>query len=133
MAYQKSSFLTRNAILIRIQLELQQKCSFRTKPKNHHLRCSTCGTTSIHTLIVGGLQHKLFCLRVLFLVLIVFNFFYVGDVLTIEVHTAADINAGQWLLAVRPYRNGRRGSLLKVTDDIIVIFNPWHKSKCSKI
>jgi len=50
-------------------------------------------------------------------------------VLTIEVHTAADVSTGQWLLAVCSYINGRRGSLIKVTDDIIVIFNPWHKSK----
>ena len=54
---------------------------------------------------------------------------FLGDVLTIEIHTKSDIAIGQWDLAVRSYRNGRRGPIIKVADDIIVIFNPWHKSR----
>ena len=50
--------------------------------------------------------------------------------MTIEVYTSATTTGiGQWLLAVRVYRNGRRGSLQKVTDDIIILFNPWAKRK----
>ena len=50
--------------------------------------------------------------------------------MTVEIHTSAvTTGIGQWQLAARVYRRGRRGSLIKVTDDIIILFNPWHKSE----
>uniref|UniRef100_H2ZHB5 Transglutaminase-like domain-containing protein n=1 Tax=Ciona savignyi TaxID=51511 RepID=H2ZHB5_CIOSA len=52
------------------------------------------------------------------------------DVLTVEIHTSAvNTGIGNWLLTMRVASTNRRRKLpyLKVTNDIIIVFNPWSK------
>nr|XP_002119887.1 protein-glutamine gamma-glutamyltransferase K [Ciona intestinalis] len=51
-----------------------------------------------------------------------------GDILTVEIYTSAEnTGVGKWLLALRAMEGRKKLPRMTVTDDIIIVFNPWSK------
>jgi len=54
----------------------------------------------------------------------------VGEILTVDIYTSAkETGIGKWLLAMKAKRGRKQLPRVNVTNDLIIIFNPWAKRK----